>query len=674
MIEFEEHFYSDDPDQGHPDVRTRLKGASYFFLGNGLIQAAVQFAPEGEGTPLGLLIMNPDRLLAKREALTFDPQTGLENTMMRICVNDNRSEILPRDVLVKWSGDHRSPEVQAVWSGGNIEIRETYYCPDFSSPTLIREVCLNCLSDKSVELVIKTGIRQESFEKKVFLSPDKPATVCFKYTLNPSTNTVDIEVKEGLFEKKQALEHWRRFSDISFNNPLLDFYYNASRFQLQAAISSAGRVDGSIWQYNREWVRDQSVMVVGLTLAGFHELARTMLSRLLHEFVTEEGDTIDSSEKRDPDEIELDQNGALLYALRNYVVWTGDTDIISENWKKISTTAEFPLSEVFLHEPSGLSTNRREYWERHKAHGIETGIELIYQVFTSIGFSCAASLARMISRADEAVRWEEQGMRIKDAILNHPQFSLVDNRGFIKRRDIDGSVQETIVPTSEARLPEEIPLVSAGDHFLNPDTCCVLPIAFGFVPPESKIAKLTLDNLEVLWNQGWKDGGYGRYHMSSEPDSPGSWPFPSLFIARACMESGDYENVWRILRWLNTIPGAQAGSWFENYGPRISPPYPQVGVVPWTWAEMLILLINHLVGIWPEENHIKIKPKLIPGVDNIAGEFPVRGSRLHLDIKKDPSVVALEFRTNAEVKQSSEHEIIVGYSSGDLYIEVSVPG
>jgi len=79
MIDVKEHYYHDDPKQGHPDVRTRLKDACYFFLGNGHIQAAVQIAPSGEGTPLGLLIMNPDRLGKKRDVLTMNPETGLED-------------------------------------------------------------------------------------------------------------------------------------------------------------------------------------------------------------------------------------------------------------------------------------------------------------------------------------------------------------------------------------------------------------------------------------------------------------------------------------------------------------------------------------------------------------------------------------------------------------------
>jgi hypothetical protein len=60
MINVQEHFYDDDPSIGPPDVRTVLRGVNYFFLGNGLIQAAVQLAPQGEGTPLGLLIMDPE--------------------------------------------------------------------------------------------------------------------------------------------------------------------------------------------------------------------------------------------------------------------------------------------------------------------------------------------------------------------------------------------------------------------------------------------------------------------------------------------------------------------------------------------------------------------------------------------------------------------------------------
>ena len=77
MIEASEHFYQDDPNHGPRDVATRLANVNYFFLGNGLIQAAVQYSPDGDGTLAGLLVMNPDRLRQKRAAVTMDARTGL---------------------------------------------------------------------------------------------------------------------------------------------------------------------------------------------------------------------------------------------------------------------------------------------------------------------------------------------------------------------------------------------------------------------------------------------------------------------------------------------------------------------------------------------------------------------------------------------------------------------
>lgn len=268
MIDVKEHFYDDDPSQGHPDVRTMLKDASYFFIGNGHIQAALQIAPSGEGTPLGLLIMNPERLGKKREALTCDPEYGLENTMIRI------------------------------------------------------------ISEKSVQ----------------------------------TAETGNVEADDG--------------------------------------------------------------------------------------------DTIDSSEKRDPDDVELDQNGVLLFALKNYVLWTGAQEIIIKHWDKIVATADFPLSDVFCHQPSGLLANRREYWERHQVHGIVKGMELGHQLFVAIGLSAASTLARLVSRESEALRWEEEAERIKQAMLNDERYRLIDNRGFIKRRSMDGLVQEIVKPLPEAQLPE----------------------------------------------------------------------------------------------------------------------------------------------------------------------------------------------------------------------------
>lgn len=210
-------------------------------------------------------------------------------------------------------------------------------------------------------------------------------------------------------------------------------------------------------------------------------------------------------------------------------------------------------------------------------------------------------------------------------------------------------------------------------HFLNPDASASLPIAFGFISPGSPLASLTMANLETLWNQSWKDGGYGRYHASSEPDSPGPWPFPSLFIARAYMETGDLEKVWRVLKWMDTLSGAKAGSWFEFYGPRQAPPFPQVGITPWTWAEMLILFCHHIIGIQPEMSHLRIRPRLLPGIKRIRALFPLRNGRVNLDIRRASKGKPQGFRSNGAIIQSSDKEALIFYSKKDLWVEVSLP-
>jgi len=673
MIDVKEHFYDDDPLSGHPDVRTRLSDVSYFFLGNGFIQAAVQIAPSGEGTAAGLLIMNPERFGKKREALTMDPRHGLDNTLVRIISGRNISTAKTRTLGAQWSTEYRIPAVSVQWRSRDFQVKEHFYCPEFSQPLLIREVRIKSLKNRRARVRIETGVRQEAIAKNLFISPGKEEIIFFSYKLDSSGKKILIDSIPEETLNGEALDYWDKTAHSSFGSPILDHYFNASKFQLPAVISKSGKVDGSIWQYNREWLRDQAMIAVGLSMSGHLEIARKMLKRLLEEFVTEQGDTIDSSEKRQSDEVELDQNGVLLDALKHYVLWTGDYELIQSHWEKIVVTAEFPLSDVFRHHPSGLMANKREFWERHQSHGIEKGMELAHQLYASIGLCSAATLARIVSREKEALRWKKEAQRIKQAMLNDARFGLVTSRGFIKRRGSDGTVQESIKPLPEAQLPAGVPLSAEGFHLLNPDSSAALPIATGFVPSDSTLSKATLKNLETLWNQAWTSGGYGRYHLSSEPDSPGSWPFPSLFIARAYLEAGDAEKVWRILRWLNTIPGAVAGSWFEFYGERLSPPFPQVGITPWTWAEMLILLIHHIIGIRPEENELTLRPRLLPGIERIQSSFPLRGSRLNLEIKRAADEKLSGFRSNSTIKQSSAREAFISYSEKEIWVEASVP-
>jgi len=668
MINVHEHFYDDDPNIGPPDVRTVLRGVNYFFLGNGLIQAAVQSAPHGEGTPLGLLIMDPEQLRKKREALTMDPVYGLASTGLEIRSGSGRSVPDAGGVEAAWMEKEGVPAVRGNWTSGDIEVEEVFYVPNPAEASLIREVRICNHGENQVSARVRTGVLRSIVEQLILLAPGEENCVWFEYSLDAAARQVSLSALAGAPQTRKAASYWDGLARLSFGHPLLDHDFSAARAQLPAAVSKTGRADGSIWQYNREWLRDQSVVATALTILGERTRAWTMFDRLLTNFVTDEGDTVDSSERRDPDEVELDQNGFLLQALLQYVRWTGDLSLIREKWTKIEAAAEFPLQAVFRHPASGLLMNRREFWERHRFHGIEPGIELVHQLFSSIGLSAAAELARGVGRSEKSPYWEAEADRLKKAMLKDRAFRMVDNRGFLKRRGLDGRVQETMSAWPECGLPAEVPLAAPGEHFLNPDSSAALPIALEFIPADSPPATLTMSSLERLWNQSWVGGGYGRYHFSSEADSAGAWPFPSLFVARASVETGDFENVRRILEWLNSIPGSIAGGWFEFYGKRISPPYPQVGIIPWTWAEMILLCVHHLLGLRPEEDGLRLRPRLLPGIERVKARFRVRDARVDLDLKVGPKPGGFAWTTNGEIMRRSDRDLVVRYPEKNLEI------
>ena len=672
MIDITEHACDDDPGQRHPDVRTRLKDASYFFLGNGLIQAAVQFAPGGEGTPLGLLVMNPEHPGMKREALTFDPAAGLEPTMARVVTDAGERTPDAATLEVEWSVHHGVPAVLARWACEGFDIRELFYCPDRHTPRLAREVFVRASASAAHDARLRTGPRGSSVERPLALRPGAEARAWLLYTLDAAGRRVHVSICSHDPLEQDARQFWTRSAHGTFGDGLIDRWFNASRWQLPAVVSRHGRLDGSPWHDTRERIRDQAFVALGLVMAGHGDMAAVILRRLLREFVTDEGATIESGALVGGGSVGLDRNGILLFVLSRYVAWTGDRELAAGLWDKVAAAAEFPLRSEFRHEPSGMLCSAREFWDRHGVHGIEPGLELADQQFVAMGLASAALLARMLSHTREAARWDQAARALKDAVLSHPTFALVDDRGFVKRRGLDGSVQEEAEPLPEAGLPAGVPLAGPGPHRLNPDTSAVLPLAFGFVDAALPVAAATLASVGKLWNVAWTGGGYGRYEVSSEIESPGGWPVASLFVARAALEAGRHEDVWRVLRWLETVPGAAAGSWFECYGERVAPPLTQVGVAPRTWAEVLILLVHHVLGVRPGVGNVRLRPRLLAGLERVTASVPVCGRWLHIDLQARAGGAAASCRVDGRPVEPVSGQWAIPTPSDDVTVEMRV--
>jgi hypothetical protein len=545
----------------------------------------------------------------------------------------------PGKLQAGWEDEAEIPTVRVSWEALSAKVVERFFCPDTDEPLVAREISLQPL-DPAAEILEKDSVTLRI--GSIAAEPGQTSGTAIhrirrqelqegadrgKVGAAPHLETLWAET---VSPTSRQIQYWNRLTTCRTSDPDLDHLFQVARNHLPTAVDNRGRMDGSIWQYNLEWVRDQAHVAEALARLGDHERSRIMLARLLDEFVSPEGDTVDSGRCRPPADVELDQNGELLVALGSYVDWTGDLELVDSRWEKIRSLAAFPFSPDLTHDRSGLLHNRREYWERHRDHGIQDGFELMSQFFVALGLQAAGRLAGALDQKDDQARWVEAAEALRRAMLEDPVFRLVEEGHLIKRRGTDGSWQKAIEMDSNLGLPLAIPLLQEGPHLLDPDTSSVLPVVHGFVDPQGALARGTLAHVEELWNQWWDGGGYGRYHASSEPDSPGAWPFASLFVARAYAESGQDEMAWRILRWLAATPGGASGTWFENDGPRIAPPYPQVGITPWTWAELITLFVHHLLGVRPDLEGLTLRPVLLDGLQGMEASVPVRNHRVHL--------------------------------------------
>ncbi|MFC1662339.1 hypothetical protein ACFL3S_12955, partial [Gemmatimonadota bacterium] len=365
-MEIEEHFYTDDPSIGHPDVQTRHPDTDYFFLGNGFIQAAVQISRSGEATPVGLLLMDPDRFGPKRAALTCDPESGLEDTMISVRVGDSVFRPNPNEMKAEWEDRAGVPVVRVSWERGPIRVVERFFCPDHKQPRLAREVEVSLEEAGPGDPALGTIILEvELASPSGNLSHTHQAgtvTATLMHELRPqaygeegdeATGGSRTQVASWWAENRRPgqgiTDYWNRLTTFQTTDPGLNHLFQAARNHLPTAVDHRGRMDGSIWQYNLEWVRDQAHVAEALVRLGHREKAGTMLARLLDQFVSPDGDTVDSGRRRSAADVELDQNGELLAALGTYVDWTGDLELVANRWEKIRALASFPFSDQFIH-------------------------------------------------------------------------------------------------------------------------------------------------------------------------------------------------------------------------------------------------------------------------------------------------------------------------------------
>lgn len=663
----------------HPDYVSSRDGLEYFVLGNGHVQAVLQSAATSEaGTHAGLFVMSPEHFSRKASSFLYHPERGVENTRLFVLV-DGRGH-LPEFAASRlaWTYPEGVPTVRLEWTAGPVAVVEEYTTPA-GQPALVRAVRLRNTGPVPVAVSARAllypnlmlfdeytvdRVRRELTASGFFtlhlasaeatgvgdrhlefdfgpLAPGAERTC--SVVLSLARRPQDLPRGPITARSPESAAYWRRVTQLETGDATLTHLFRTAQSGLRAAVAASGKMDGGIWQYNLEWVRDQSMVATAAAMAGFVDAraddpAPRLLERMLVNCVDAQGGTVDSSRARPPALMELDQNGALLHALWTHWAWTGDDQIIRRHFAKIQTVGEYLLRPEFADPDSSLLHNSREYWERDTRFGVRDGFENSYQFWSITGFAALADFTQQIGGDPAAARrWREAARKLREAYLSHPRHALIDQGVLIKRRLPDGAVQRTFEPANRAALPAGMPLATERESLCDPDTSCVLPILHGLVDPRGPVARATLAAMETLWDQRWSGGGYGRYHVTSEPDSPGAWPLASLFVARANLEAGEHERVWRVLRWLATCPGGKGGAWWEFLGTRSTPPLPPVGLVVWTWAEIVALFVHHLLGMRPQPRELALAPHLLPGLERLTAVLPLRGAATTLVLQRTTS-------------------------------------
>jgi hypothetical protein len=614
----------------HPDFRTDTPETEYFFLGSGKIQAAIQWSKDPSCTPLGISLSHPQHFTRKHGSHLFHPEFGLERTMATIIIDGVRYQPTHNDLNVCWSEHEGVPNVLATWKAGEHTVLQSFYIPH-DTHTLMQWVAVLGAAGKKVEIetalyanptlfssfgvgpsflyasgynVLYLSSKQETYFHERFMTitaedfGDNAKEAHIIYVTGTSTERVEIET--NFAKEREYLERTTNITSQTYKQ-LADLF-TASKLGLRSVVASSGRFDASIWQYGMEWGRDAAMIAEALIYSGQFELTKAVLTNILTKLSNEKGMVAEASRFRGGLDAELDSNGLVLRVLQIYVEWTGDVEFLGEHAVRIIAVADYLLQPEFLDEDTGMLVAARDIWERSEVVGIEKGYDVAHQTFAILGLEAASAISKYIGGTEKNLIWENAAKKMRDSFFHHPTHAMIDDGRIIKRRTVHGEVQQRLDLKKKgdkylsSLVPDDMPLGSAREHYLEPDITQCFPIIYGLIDAKSDIALQTIAECEKLWSQAWDGGGYGRYDVSGEPDSPGPWALATMFMASAQLEAGDMKKAMRSLEWLIEKAGA-SGVWKEFYGERPTPPLPPTGILVWAWAEYITLFVKHILGV-----------------------------------------------------------------------------
>ncbi|HEX7573452.1 MAG TPA: hypothetical protein VF514_10180, partial [Bacteroidota bacterium] len=276
----------------HQDFVTYAPGIEYFMLGNGDIQAMIQYSPDRSGdlpqTFLGFTVFDPERLGRKWSTFLFHPERGFDRTPLTVIVGGKGVTLTPENLSsVAWVYPRAIPSVECAWKAGTIGVVERFFVPA-SGALLFRDVTLtnggSADADVSIHAALVpnfalfddigtdeptrtvrargfASIMLQSIDGNVSVAgrydmsvapgpipPGKSARVRLVYSIDPSAPPLDAGAYDRLVDAAESW--WRSRSAVRTDHPVLDHLSGIAKTGLRAHLARSGKRDSGTWMYN----------------------------------------------------------------------------------------------------------------------------------------------------------------------------------------------------------------------------------------------------------------------------------------------------------------------------------------------------------------------------------------------------------------------------------------
>ncbi len=282
---------------------------------------------------------------------------------------------------------------------------------------------------------------------------------------------------------------------------------------------------------------------------------------------------------------EYDSVGLFQIGIYNLFVVTHNESLIKPFLVNIQNSINFETDSIALY---GLIPEDHSIWEMQSGYWFWT------QSLASIGMKDSLTLLTHISKIGHA--------QASGIFYNYTE--LTDN--IVKYFYADGMFAQYITPI-ESQYPGNTTAVTSYLMNNTPDSSQILPIAMGFINPDSYMAKSIVNNV-VSFLENHKVGGlpryyndlyhyteYGGYLQSSGPSPP--WIITTLSLAEYDEKTGNMSGALNLLNWASnhTQSGLLPEAIDPNFGTIIA------STSPLTWSSAMFVITS--LGIKENNYH-----------------------------------------------------------------------